>query len=250
MKKFSLFLMLLTLSTNLIAKCGPGGLSFFPWGEEIYQNSIFMLEGDHYDSIVVGLNKKYPIYLRSGKQKIKLVIFETQIGEYGLSQVLLKPVNSLEPNKEYELIIENFPIRDSLGKSKTQVCRKWKVKMGKDEEPPKFKEYPKELSKTYVHMGCGPGVYANFSCKVSETSEYLVKTVVKDMKTGSIRTYYLRPSVDSVGVGHGMCQGAFVLKSEEDYEVAFSLIDASGNENLTGQKIVRFKGPKAPKYGS
>ena len=95
-----------------------------------------------------------------------------------------------------------------------------------------------------------PFGFVNFSCKVSEISDYLVKTVVKNVKTGVVRIYYLTTSQDEIKVGHGMCSGAFVLEKDENYEVAFSLIDASGNVNATGEKVVRFKSPKAPKYGN
>lgn len=239
--------MLLTLSTNLVAKCAGSHLTFFPFGEEIKQNTIFMVEGYRYEEIINGLNKKYPIYLRSGNQKVKLVIFDKQIGEYGLSQVLMKPIEILKTGTEYEIVIENFPVHEPLHKSKTEVFRKWKVKFGMDTDPPKFKEYPKEVNRESAFYGCGPAVFVNFSCKVNENSGYLVKTVLKNLTTGSIKVYYLTSQNDIVEVGHNMCSGAFALKSEENYEVAFSLIDASGNENLTGQKIIRFKAPKAPK---
>ena len=162
MKKLNLLLIFLAIATNLMAKCGGSELSFFPFGEEIMQNSIFMVEGVKYESIIDSLNKKYPIYLRSGNQKVKLVIFEKQIGQYGLSQVLLKPTELLKPNTEYEIVIENFPLKEPLGKKKTQVFKKWKVKMGKDDEAPKFKEYPKEIEKVSKMLGCGPEIFVNF----------------------------------------------------------------------------------------
>ena len=119
MKKLNLLLIFLAIATNLMAKCGGSELSFFPFGEEITQNTIFMVEGYHSKNIIDSLNKKYPIYLRSGNQKIKLMIFEKQIGQYGLSQVLLKPVELLKVGVEYEIVIENYPVNEPLKKTKT-----------------------------------------------------------------------------------------------------------------------------------
>ena len=75
------FITALFYSFSANAICAENGLRIFPSGATIKQNSIFVIDGyAQSQKVILGLNKAYPVYLKSGKQKIKLII--TQINLY------------------------------------------------------------------------------------------------------------------------------------------------------------------------
>jgi hypothetical protein len=93
-----------------------------------------------------------------------------------------------------------------------------------------------------------PAVSVNFSYNVNDKSVCLIEATVKNTKTGISSTYYLTAWENkSIIVGHGMCTGAFVLADEQDYEVTFVLVDASGNKNNAAKQVINFKSPSFPK---
>jgi hypothetical protein len=51
------------------------------------------------------------------------------------------------------------------------------------------------------------------------------------------------PDSTSLRIGHGMCSGEFDFEDGGEYEISFSLIDASGNRNDTLTKAIKFISP-------
>ena len=78
----------------------------------------------------------------------------------------------------------------------------------------------------------------NFDFPIKDSSEVIIKTTVKNIKSGIKTTYYIAPQNNQIGVGHGMCSGAFTYDDNPDYEVEFTFMDASGNTTTwTGERI-------------
>src|SRR5690606_37222929 len=104
----------------------------------------------------------------------------------------------------------------------------------------------KELKKTLVQYGWGRSIHVVFSNPAQANSELLIKTTVKNLKTGKQTTYYVKPDSQKIKVGHGMCAGAFDFDDGNNYEVEFSFIDSSGNITFwTGERI-KFTKPSDP----
>ncbi len=170
------------------------------------------------------------------------------VGQFRLTQAILKPETTLTEGQEYELVIEN------LGDLEYQVSKynsttrekekiKWRVTTNTDTEPPIWTEKPTFKEGSYQEAGCGPIVFANFTHSESDNSEYLIKTILKNKSTGIETTYYLKASDEIIAVGHGMCSGAFRFNVGDNFEIEFSLFDASGNlTEWIGEKI-EFKRP-------
>ncbi len=220
--------------TNAFADCTSSGLSVWPSLGAIKKNSVFVLDG--YASsmdVIYGLNSRFPIYLKAGNTKIKLNVKETCTGQFYLAQAILVPASKLEAGKEYELCIDNLPQYQSVRvwnpRTGDYIPPRWTVSTEEDNNAPQWLTMPKEKSKSYAMFGCGPSIHVNFSFAVSEQSEYLVKTTIKSLQTGKRTTYYIGVSQKEISVGHGMCSGAFNFGEGENYEVEFSLMDASGN---------------------
>jgi len=235
-------------SASAFADCAGRGLWIFPSGQTIKQNSIFVLDGyAESQSIILGLNKKHNIYLKSGSKKIKLIVAEICVGQFYLTQALLKPESQLEAGLEYTMYIDSLPDYESFNKYNRTTHKyepvRYKVVDEKDIEKPQLLTQPKELKKTLVQYGCGPSIHVVFSNPAKDNSDLLVKTTVKNLKTGKETTYYIEPIGDKIKVGHGMCSGAFDFEGSENYEVEFSFMDTSGNITPWTGKRIKFTKP-------
>jgi hypothetical protein len=214
--------------------CGRERISVLPESRKISLNSIIVVEG-YADSqeIINELGRNYPIYLKHGKHKIKLLVKEILKGQFNLNQAILVPESNLQLKKKYRLFIENLP--------KGEELKRWNIDLGKfepieyevedlnDSISPVFKTIPKEIKKSYTAYGCGPEMKVVFEFKIIEENEFLVKATMKDQTTGKEVKYYLKPQNDKLEIGHGMCSGAFLYGESYNYEIEFSLIDFSGN---------------------
>jgi hypothetical protein len=238
----TLFLGLFWIAT-VHADCDGVGLWIFPSGQTIKQNSMFVLTGyAESQHVILGLNKKHSIYLKSGKKKIKLLVTEVCVGQFYVTQAVLKPESTLEAGLEYTMYIDRLPEYDRFEKynGSTQKYEpvRYTVVGRMDQEKPTLSGNPKELKKTLVYYGCGPSVHVVFSNPAIDSSDVIVKTTVKNSKTGEETTFYIEPEGNNINVGHGMCSGAFVFDDSMHYEVEFSFMDASGNlTSWTGDRI-------------
>lgn len=249
MKKIIPIIILLLTTVDGFSKCASSGLYFWPTKQTVSQNSIFVIDGyATSQKIITGLGTTYKVYLKSNNEKIKLNVQELLVGQFSLTQAILKPEEILSVGQEYELVIEN------LGALESQVYRyndstrqkekvKWTVSNFSDTVSPIWTNNPKFKNSSYDMYGCGPAIFANFTYSAKDNSEYLIKTIVKNKSTGIETTYYLKPDDKVIAVGHDMCSGAFNLEGGDKFEVEFSLFDASGNlTKWTGERI-EFKRP-------
>src|SRR5688572_22813187 len=109
MKKFLLFIISILISVSAYSDCIiQRGFSFWPSNKIIKKNPIFIMNGNKEDvNILYGLNEKYPIYLQSGNQKIKLEVLDILVSDGDKVQAFLKPEKFLTGGLNYTLIIEN-----------------------------------------------------------------------------------------------------------------------------------------------
>lgn len=249
MKKIIPILILLLTTVNGFSKCTSSGLYFWPTKPTISPNSIFVIDGYATSQIIIrGLGTIYKVFLKSDKQKIKLDVQEMLVGQFCLTQVILKPETTLSIGQEYELVIENlgdlenqvYKYNDSTGQ-KEKI--KWAVTNFNDTIAPNWISKPKYKNGTYEMLGCGPQIFANFNYEANDGSDLLIKTTVKNNSSGKETIYYLTVNGKIISVGHDMCSGAFNFDGGDKFEVEFSLVDASGNiTKWTGDRI-EFKKP-------
>jgi phosphate/sulfate permease len=228
--------LLLLYTATAYAKCAGSGLDVWPApGTSIRQNPVFILNGYAASMTVInGLNIKYPVYLKSGNQKIKLQVKEILIGQYRIAQAILIPRENLEAGKVYEMCIDSLPDNESIrmynNTSNTRLKIQWQVTNGLDKDAPQWTQPPAYTNKTKNALGCGPAIAVNFSFGSNEApAALMVLATVKDMVTGKKTDYYIVPAEGKITVGYGMCSGAFDFTDSRAYEVTFALMDASGN---------------------
>lgn len=253
MKNYFGILFFLMATMNAKADCSSSAIYFWPETNSIKQNSMIIITGyGTSQKIITKLNRSYPVYLKSGEKKIKLLVQEIAVGQFALTQAILKPEKTLEAGLEYTLYVDDLSengVEISKWNSETKEFEpvKWKVDEGIDTEIPKWVSTPVETEKSYVPFGCGPAIYVHFSFKVSDTTEnLLLKTTVTDLKTKIATTYYLKAQDNkSIKIGHGMCSGEFDFSEGENYEVTFDLVDASGNTAKWIDKKIKFTKPSS-----
>ncbi|HYK75725.1 MAG TPA: hypothetical protein VEV16_02010, partial [Daejeonella sp.] len=108
MKRTVLLLAVLCSWLKCSALCGSTGLRLWPSGKTVKQNTLFVINGYSDSEYIYQLNKKYPIYLRSGDEKIELKVWEILTG-YHVIQAIIIPEKKLAAGKEYQLFIDSLP---------------------------------------------------------------------------------------------------------------------------------------------
>ncbi|MNU69027.1 hypothetical protein D3C71_584040 [compost metagenome] len=245
---YFLILAFVLFASKSFADCAGTGLYVFPSQKEIRTNNLFLLEGyAQSQHIIAGLNKEFPIYLKSGTEIIKLEVTEVNTGQFYITQALLKPEKSLTLGKEYMLVIDHLPEHEYFGNynQKTQKYDpiSYLVNLPDDVTSPKLTDLPTEKSKSLAHFGCGPSIHVEFGFNVSDDSPVFVRTTVKSKENGTTTTYLLVHSGQGVSIGHGMCSGAFGFGHEDEYEVQFELLDNSGNAANSKSEWISFTKP-------
>lgn len=235
MLKSIVFLATFIIGLNEIkADCGSNYLLVYPTSDTVPKNSLFILEGYAMTQRVIsGLNKEYPVYLEANNKKIKLLVKEILVGEFYLTQALLKPEFPLEKDVVYTLKIDNLPSYERIEKY-DYTTKKYKpitfVATGlSDTISPVIQKNPVEIRKNYVAFGCGPQKLVVFDCPVLDSSDVFVRTTVKDIASGKSTTYILTTTGNQIAIGHGMCSGEFYFGGGDKYEVSFVFMDQCGN---------------------
>lgn len=248
MKKLALILLGVFFTLSSKADCSMNGIWVFPTKSVVKQNTIIMINGySMSQSIIKGLNKEYKIYLQSGNDIVKLNTLEINVGQFGITQAILKPESKLIAGLIYRLKIDNLPNWETLSrynpdKSKSEPID-YEVLPEIDTEKPTFTSQAKELKKTLVYYGCGPSENVVFNCPIIDSSEFLIRATVKSLKTGVKTSYYIEPIKKQILIGHGMCSGAFSFNNGNDYEIEFSILDSSGNTQNWTTKPIKFTKP-------
>lgn len=232
------------------ADCALSNITLFPETKTIKQNPIFLIEGyANSQPIIRNLNKTYRIYLQNGNQRIKLIVLETRISEFRLSQALLKPASVLTAGLEYTVVIEGIPAEQfqhyDTATNQREAFR-YRVTDGFDNEKPALTPDIRFVRNSYIEFGCGPSVHIVFSNPATDSSPILVKATVKRIASGKETTYYILPAADRIFLGHGMCEGAFYFVDGQDYKVSFSFMDASGNLASAAGEPIQFTSPCRP----
>jgi hypothetical protein len=235
--------------TSAKSECSSGAISCWPGYSSIKKNAVFIITfyGTS-QNIVSQIDSKNHIYLKAGGEKLALLIKEIHKGEFGLTQVLLKPASELTEGSVYEIFIDSLPPYEILNRWNPQTKKnerpRWEVSNKRDIENPKWLKPPTYVSKNVTQFGCGPGKTVNFNFQAGDSSGLLIKTTVKSLQTLKETTFYLdKEEGNQIQVGHGMCSGAFHFDDGDKYEVSFQLMDQSGNLSTKNAKPFRFSRP-------
>lgn len=215
--------LLLVVSLDAAAKCSNEWFDVAPEpGVELPPSAhvLVTLGGKHRD-----LTPKLEFV--AGPQKIAATVVHTFDG---MSQrlVLVKPSSPLPPGT-WELLL-------ALPKE-TPASRRfgpWKVKKEADSTPPSFTGTPALDGTNWQEFGCGPGSTIDVKHVTANEPVFIEAAVTVDGKT---TTAVLNPKDDVVGLGHGMCSGAFKLNPGTKGVVVVTPIDSAGNRGASSSSI-------------
>lgn len=221
--------------------CQLSHIRVFPPTSEINSNSVIVLrEIPKLVEIIPELNKKYPVYLKSGDTEIPLSVVEMYRANF--IYAILKPETKLEAGKEYELIID-FPDEDLFCNRRERPCRViYKATSVTETTPIFIKRKPLLMKNICTIRSCTRVYGAFFSICAKDTGFFLVKTVIKYSWRGPAYTDYILPDKQhQVFIGMGACSPLIYAKARRHVWVKFSVMDASGNVSVCNKKYIRFK---------
>lgn len=163
----------------------------------------------------------------AGPQKVAAVVVHTFDG-MAQRLVLVKPASPLPPGT-WELLLH-------LPKESPPSRRfgPWKVKKEADVTAPTFAATPAVGSTNWQEFGCGPGSTIDLKGVKADEPIFIEAAVTVDGKT---TTAVLNAKDDGVGLGHGMCSGAFELKPGAKATVVVTPIDYAGNRGAASGAI-------------
>lgn len=246
MKRFIALIFLMVTAQLTYADCAGNGIYLLSQHATINKNGLIILEFYGGSQLLVpDLNKKYPIYLRSGKEKNILIPVEILKGEFQVTQVVFRPAKELVAKKQYELKLDNLPSYESKPQSFRQGTRtgiSFTVNDVTDIQSPILEQLPVVKKSTMVEYGCGPARWVHISLTGKDESELFVKARVKSKATGKVTDYIVDIENGVVKIGHGMCSGSFHFDNSNSFEVSFQLYDQSGNSTAF-TKAVSFEKP-------
>ena len=220
----------------------------FPKHAEINSNPVFCLkEPISNNEVISNLNKKHPIYLRSGMERVPLIVIEINQHYPFATHAILKPSTKLKAGKEYELIIDSLslPLRKNLFcDSIFGPCRKFfKVKSDSATLSP-IGGRAWLIARVSRHSSCTMVYGAYFCICTKDTDVFFVRTVLKYSRHGKEYIRYIPMDNDNrVFVGRGNCWPEIEAKSKRKVWAKFFLMDASGNMVVCNDKFIKFKVP-------
>lgn len=243
-------LIVLFSHSQLFGACAPGFIATWPKTNTIPKNPIFIVKGyGNLQGLVKKMGQGWKISLVSTTDTVQCFQTEFYKGQIQISQICLKPQRDLLEGHEYRFYSPKLKkwLYDHRKEASCfrweEFISEWNVKGNRDEKPPFWLAPPKFKRKLLRHLACGPVAYAIFYCLTSDSSSLLVKALVR--KKGSKRKdiFLLEPTDNEIFVGTGMCSAAFGLKLGKDFEVEFTLVDASGNETPWKGPPIKFQSP-------
>ncbi len=243
MRKNIILLVLFSIFTNLApAKCTTSGIRVWPSTKTICKNPIFVIEGYSSSQAVISeINKHFKIYLKSQNSTIDLQVLKLYTSQFNLTQAILKPVRNLVSGETYSLQTDSL---DHYNRYDFDVKNfRWTASDKTDNEMPRWQSAPFYLDNTGNKFGCGTERFANFCVCINDVSPVIVLARLKALKTGEISQYYVIPDSSFLKIGHGMCSGEFNFIDNENYEISFSLMDASGNFDDSLTNAIEFTSP-------
>lgn len=259
LKIISLITTLLFLCNILYSECGNGSVWAYPSGKYISTKPVIILEGYSTSLIESTKAETIKLYLKNKRKKIQLIVKSSYKSSFSLELLYLTPVKPLLLGETYELYIEEnaeFGHSQSFNTLKklnplTQKMemKSWTVNTVADTIKPQWKSIPREISKHYSQMGCGPSSHVSFSFDANDSSEFFVRAKLTHLKSSKLQQYLVVPYKPEgakeriLRVGYGMCSGEFELLEHDNYKIEFDLIDFNGNETPWNQPPILFMTP-------
>ena len=230
------------------AKCAARSIHVWPQSGRVPINAIFVVEGYMRDQVLVENVASCELMLVSASDRLCLIPDRTYIGEFHVSQVILRPERTLTFGATYALSISEDSPRASEWTSsryfyEARESLKWTADLPKDELAPEWLGDPEVINAEIVEYGCGPAIGADIQVRAKDESPTMALATIIGRETKSARSYLMPVDEDVAFVGHGMCSGGFDLAPGAEYRATVTIIDVAGNIAESPPKEVKFTIP-------
>lgn len=207
------------------ADCMESSWKFTPAnGTTLPANGRITLDGyGGAQKIVATMKTRHP-RLVAGSVEVPLSVVELHVGEFDVTQVVLKPETTLKEGMKFTLRFDDAP---------SEVAE-WTVTQS-DTTAPVWTSAPIAKKGLYKEFGCGPAIQAIVGIPATGAIQVRARA--------NKREFLIDIKDGAATVGHSMCWGPFRLKGEWSLEL--SALDAAGNETRAPGAPLRFKGVDA-----
>lgn len=236
---------------NYIFACPPAlvGHSIFVLPDQglITQNAIFMLQERFFEEAIISkLDTKWSAYLKSGNLEIPMQVLKINTDSDEYTQALLKPTQPLIEGETYTLQIKNLTHTDSDSAEETVIERfnnkniYWTVHDKSDKEAPNWRKKPVFLGNEIHDYPRIDNKYVNFFLCLKDTDMFFVQAKLIEIETQEQIEFYTIPHQNYLRIGGFSNEHKFHFKKDKNYQISFSLMDASGNKNDTSTNPIFF----------
>ena len=229
------------------AQCDWYNISVYPKTRQISKNPIIVIEGLASGiDVIFALQNNNSLYFKSDNSKIKLKIREVCFGQVMVAQIVLLPETTLTPGTEYTLVTDNLPYGENLNRWDSLEQKigpiKYQVRNSAVPAMPKMVSTPIKIENYVSPTSCGINEYVTFDYKLSNSSQYLFKAKVKNIKTGRTVSYYIWSYDSKISIGHSSCGGPFDYEKNGLYQLQLLPLDEFGNF-CTPTNPINFRNP-------
>ena len=219
-----LLAMTVVISTPAFAMCGADGWDIWPGPNVDIPPNVQIILGAYGESrSYLAMLEEYGPALASNNDRVPLRIVKKNVGESGVSQMLLTPMRALKTGQTYRLAFTKKPPTWKLEPDESR----WRVRGAEDVTAPVWRSAPVVAARRFERYGCGPAVKLDINIEVDDLNAFVIEA--HETKTGGTIEYLVpiaKPGV--VVLGHGMCSGPFNFE-EEDSKLELFAVDAAGN---------------------
>lgn len=211
-----LLLFILGDALNAEARCASSGL--WAWPEQrLPQTGLIIITAFARSQAELEPRRDRGARLVSKERTVRLNRVELLRGQYGLSQLVLRPDSPLRVGTRYALFLGDT----ALGKYEVTAA---------EHVPPEWAAPPLLVGQQAAQLGCGPSNSTTVRTEIVDASAVTVRVELFDLEAKTSARFYLHPAAGRIELGHGMCSGAFAPEPGRRYQARFVAMDAGGLE--------------------
>lgn len=248
------------------AKCKPDGLLVFPTpGAVIPTNSRFILEGAGKERVrVERLSASEDLVLKASDDVVPVKIGKTKGVDYWISDmnrvaVVLTPTRTLQPHKQYTLLIDrvlpNYEVLNETGMGTLTWTTGGGAKDIKDQKDPRVTGIDKTAPKYQVKPAVAEGFYRKEgeglirylvlrTTLAEEAPAYFVVSLKRARGVSAEQRYPVPINGGEARVGHDTCHGSFAFEDGRAYKLSIETFDSPGNKTAEVLKPIEAQAPR------
>lgn len=190
--------------------------------------------------------------LVAGSHRVALVVEAIHVGDFGLTQAVLKPAEPLKPSTKYTLVLRGADkqrVRTRTFSGGDTKAIGWTTAAARP-APLALTGAPAVTGQSFQRFGCGPASHVEVSLPATAGTPIAVEVTLREEGAEAARSYVVPVRDGVLAIGHGMCSGAFRLTGpERRFTAELTVRDAAGDA-IAVPDAIRFDGVHpSPMFG-